>query len=531
MINLYKKPIEFILKHFLKITGTVCLTVSIATGLAAQDISKQNSIPDAPAGAADISPTGMHLEWTHFIGGRLWEYFTERPVSVLDHDGMLYFTGATISPDFPTTPDALQARFNGAQDIFLVKFDTRRPRVVYSTHLGGTRTDPGGTLCVDRTRNNIIIGGNTGSSDFPVTSDALIRQFQGPDFRHADGFLTILGDKGRKLSYSTFIGGPEIDFGIWRVIVEPSGEIVVSGHAGSFEYIPADIIRPNGSGKDGGNYIMKLDKKGQHVLSARLMGDLAIGLDVHRLTSGDYLIVGNTTNPEFPTTDGAFDHTYHGGTPTWGSDGGDLYITRLSADLHTVAFSTLFGGAGDEAKPLIVTVPGGDFFVFGYTNSKDLPVTADAIEKTLEAKDAVFLARFSEDGRQLRYCTYLGGKSGTAERGKGLVYDGRGRIYAAWITTSPDCPVTPGAVQAKHHGGMDVFLLALNITDNSLAYGSYLGGSKDEPRICLAVDDNGAIYAIGNTNSEDFPTETGSTGVRGDQDIFITKFSVPDVKR
>jgi len=99
----------------------------------------------------------------------------------------------------------------------------------------------------------------------------------------------------------------------------------------------------------------------------------------------------------------------------------------------------------------------------------------------------------------------------------------------AWITRSPDGPISPNATQAKPGGGVDIFLLALNIADNTLAYGSYLGGSNDETSICLSCDRNGALYAIGSTNSEDFPIgsrTSDGTGISKEGDLFISKFLI-----
>ena len=182
----------------------------------------------------------------------------------------------------------------------------------------------------------------------------------------------------------------------------------------------------------------------------------------------------------------------------------------------------------DALYPKIASVPGGDFFITGSTTSKDLPVTADAVEKTMESKRAVFLARFSGDGRQLKYCTYLGGQGPDATSfAGGLVYDGRSKIYlAAGQVTSSNYPVTPDALQAKHQGRQDAVLLAFNLADNSLAYGSYLGGSKNEDMPLLAFDGNGALYVIGATDSDDFPTLEKTPGQRKGTDVFIAKFSV-----
>jgi hypothetical protein len=377
-------------------------------------------------------------------------------------------------------------------------------------------------LWVDSAK-NIILTGLSGSLDYPTTNDALTKQFQGGN---TDGFFTIISDGGSKLKYSTFIGGLKSDR-LTQVFVEPSGEIILLGYSESLDFLPADIIRTNGTHKASGSFIIKLDAKGQSIISGHLLGDFQPG-NVRRLDSGDFLIVGNSTNPEIQTTDGAFDRTYHGGNEPWA---GDVYIMHLSKDLKTVIFATFFGGANDDFFPTIETIPGGDFFVFGTTRSKDLPVTVDAIERTMESKDAMFLARISGDGRQLKYCTYLGAKGiDETSRAGSLIYDGHSKIYITGNTSSSSLPVTPDAIQPKNAGGRDLFLLAFNIIDNSLAYGSYLGGSKDEGTIHhdlrLAFDERGALYGVGVTFSDDFPTIEKNVAPRKGMDIFISKFSI-----
>lgn len=471
-----------------------------------------------PGNTKVLRLVSMRLEWTYFIGGSGEEQLNWTRAPYLDRDGMLYFTGTTKSFDFPITPDALYPTYEGGsqrwgtEDVFLVKFNTLQPGIVYSTFLGGAKgPEHAADIYVDHSRNVYIVG-NTGSSDFPTTDDALIKQFQGPDFRHADGFLTILSNDGRKLKYSTFIGGPKND-GVSRVFVEPSGEMTLFGITESPGFPSVEVIREAGL-KDGPTlFAMRLDAKGQRVLCSHLLAN-AWGTDVQRLESGDFLVAGSSNIPDFAS--GAGTH--------WRRN---IFIMRLTADLKMVSFTTMFGGAGEESLPKIATVAGGDFFVFGKTTSKDLPVTADAIEKTMEGKEAIFLARFSGDGKHLKYCSYLGAKGEDVSSSvKSLIYDGRSRIYLAGTTTSPHLPVTPNAMQAEHHGGQDAFLLAFNIADNSLAYGSYLGGSKDEWNPLLALDENGALYMVGATNSDDFPSLEKTPAPRKGMDVFISKFSL-----
>jgi hypothetical protein len=528
------KQKEFIMKHLTKLIGI--LSVLLANSLAAQET--QNTMAADPAVAdTTVHPAGMRLEWTYFIGGNTFETVKTR-TPVLDRNDMLWFLGETASKDFPTTPDAFCSTYLGGsdmgkEDIYLIKFNTRQPGIAYSTILGGAKGPETPSDLVMNTNGTITIVGSTSFPDFPTTADALTKQFQGPGYgRHDDGFLTILGDYGRTLKYSTFIGGTGGDR-VTKVFIDPSGEMTLFGTTESPGFPTADAIRPAGV-RDGSLFVMRLDAKGQRMLSSRLLANFApFEPDVQRLASGDFLITASTNNPAFQTTPGAFSSTYHGSSMQKMPDGnmwpgpGDIFIMRLSADMKTISFATLFGGTGDEYYPKIAIVPGGDFFITGSTSSKDLPVTADAIEKTMESKKAIFLARFSGDGRHLKYCTYLGGKGAEATSyAGGLVYDGRSKVYlGVGQVTSPTYPVTPDALQAKHQGEQDAVLLAFNVADNSLAYCSYLGGSKNEDMPILTFDANGGLYVIGTTNSDDFPTLEKTLGQRKEMDVYISKFS------
>jgi hypothetical protein len=90
--------------------------------------------------------------------------------------GLLYLSGSTESPDFPTTENAYDRSFNGNTDIFITIFDPNTQSMVYSTYLGGKGYERG-NLRVD---NNIIyLAGETTSRDFPVTDDAYDTTYNG----------------------------------------------------------------------------------------------------------------------------------------------------------------------------------------------------------------------------------------------------------------------------------------------------------------------------------------------------------------
>lgn len=488
------------------------LATLLSAASVAGDVAPNPTVARDPAVHA-----GMKLEWTYCFGGSGEDTLGWLRRPVLDRDGLLWFTGTTKSSDFPTTPDAFDRTSHGggrwgAEDVVLIAFDTRRQGVAYSTLLGGAAGPEHAAALQVNDAGRVTIVGNTGSTDFPTTSEALTKEFQGPDFRHADGFLTVLGDGGRKLNYSTFVGAGKND-GVEHVFVEPSGEITLFGGTES-EGFPADTVRAADVRDGPALFVMRLDARGQRVLFARVLAN-SWRSDVQRLDSGEFLIAGSTDIPDFASAAGV----------TWPRD---VFVLRLSADLQTASPIATIGGSGAESWPRVAVAPNGDIFVCGKTTSQELPVTADAIEKTMEAKDALFLARFSGDGRRLVYCTYLGGKGTESTSSIGnLVCDGRSRLYLAGSTTSPSMPVTPNGGQPTPHGGRDAFLLALNLADNSLVYGSYLGGSKNESSPLLCLDSPETLYLIGTTESDDFPSAAGAAvGARGGEDIFVSQFSV-----
>jgi sugar lactone lactonase YvrE len=67
------------------------------------------------------------------------------------------------------------------------------------------------------------------------------------------------------------------------------------------------------------------------------------------------------------------------------------------------------------------------------------------------------------------------------------------------------------------------------VIDPILAYGTYLGGSGGEQIWNMETDAAGNVYVTGYTNFSDLPTTPGSfSGPRGNQDVFVSKFS-PDL--
>ena len=203
-----------------------------------------------------------------------------------------------------------------------------------------------------------------------------------------------------------------------------------------------------------------------------------------------------------------------------------------------LSYSTFLGGSGlDQGKGVAVDSAGNTYMV-GQSASADFPLSG----KTGMDTDA-FVAKFNAGGTLLS-TTYLGG-SGT-DRGFAIAMDNAGgAVYVAGDTDSLDFPVTDATTNS---GGIDAFVAKLNSADLTPGFATYLGGSRAEEALGVAVDGSSNAYVAGATLSFDFPTTTGgafdvgSTGDNCDDpshpgtaipcsDAYVAKYNAAGVKQ
>ncbi|MFW9917764.1 MAG: SBBP repeat-containing protein [Candidatus Thorarchaeota archaeon] len=164
----------------------------------AADFPIKNVIHDSYAayhGAGDIflskfTAMGI-LSWSMLVGGSN----DDRGHSVaVDSTNNIFLTGQTKSHDFPV-PNGHDETFGGGiseGDAFLAKFSSAGDPL-WSTYLGGGDDDNGAEVTVGA-QNEILIVGNTNSSDFP-TLNQFPYSFGGPH----DGFLAKYDSTGAPL--------------------------------------------------------------------------------------------------------------------------------------------------------------------------------------------------------------------------------------------------------------------------------------------------------------------------------------------
>jgi hypothetical protein len=447
--------------------------------------------------------------------------------AVVDRAGNTYLTGKTLSFDFPTTPGSYQR--GGWGDAFVVKLNSGG-QVVYSTYLGGTTFDDTGTGISVDAGGAVYVVGETYSNSFPTTPGA----FQTSRHGVRDLFVTKLDPSGSYLSYSTYLGGHD-DQAFARVAVGPSGIAYVCGQTSidPFDYfldfpITAGAFQPTFAGKFVDGFVAALNSSGTALVYSSFLGGAlherpsGIAADVE----GNAYVTGLTTSVDFPTTPGAYQRDC-GPTPPACSQ--DAFVTKVNPTGTAIVYSTRIGGSADDDSSAIALDGAGNAYIAGQVSGGRLPMafptTPGAFLSVPSGIDG-FIAKLNPLGSALVYSTLLGGSQIDSVRaialGKG------GTVILGGFTTSPDFPITPGAIQGSLGGYTDAFYATLDPTGSALLYSTYLGGGGTDQPTGVGTDDAGNLYLAGSTDSTNFPVVKAiQTTLRGPRDAFASRVSEP----
>jgi hypothetical protein len=147
---------------------------------------------------------------------------------VVDAYGDVYVTGYTSSPDFPTV-NAYDSSFGGDIDCYVLKLDSSGESLVFSTFIGGSRSEGGASIVLDEQR-NVYVTGYSESPNFPLVSP-----FQRFHQGHYDCIVFKLSAIGDNLLYSTYIGGSFADYGS-SILIDEQGQIYIGGRTWSDDF-------------------------------------------------------------------------------------------------------------------------------------------------------------------------------------------------------------------------------------------------------------------------------------------------------
>jgi hypothetical protein len=224
---------------------------------------------------------------------------------------------------------------------------------------------------------------------------------------------------------------------------------------------------------------------------------------VQVLASGNVLVLGRSTSPDFPTTAGVFDTSVANI---------DATVTCMDPTGSALIFSTFIGGSQGEVPRALAVSSNGAIALTGYTTSLDFPVLPDAYDVTFNGGtwDA-FACVMTPDGSDLSLSTLVGGSC--SELLTGVAFTTSGLIVTAGSTCSPNFPVSLGAFDATF-GGLNDGVLAWFEPALSgsaqLVCSTFLGSTGDDQILDLVQGADDQPIVVGTSTSSDFPTTAGA---------------------
>ncbi len=268
--------------------------------------------------------------------------------------------------------------------------------------------------------------------------------------------------------------------------------------------------------------IIKYDSSGTHRLWATYLGgsrnDMPHSMIVN--TNDELVLYGTTGSSDFPVTNNAYDKTFMGGDSIMYdrvikfSKGIDIFVSKIKADGTALLASTYIGGTkndglndpsilsynyADGARGEVMTDENNNVYVVSTTNSIDFPVTANAFQNNPGGggQDACMF-KMNSSLSNLLWSSYLGGSGNDAAYG--IALDNDQNAYIAGGTSSPNFPVTAGALHTSYLGGIsDGFITKINNDASSILKSTYYGSMNYDQAYLIQRDKEGYIYVYGQT--------------------------------
>jgi hypothetical protein len=421
-------------------------------------------LPTAPdelaislAFVSKMNADGTALVYSTYLGGTPYYYiqfpqFDWGTSIAVDASGSAYLTGSTNAPDFPASAfgySPVYDPYSWPTDYyysFVTKLSPDGSALVYSTALAGCCEIPYPSpygmfgdytyaIAIDAA-GNAYVTGTSQYSDFPITPGAF-QTTQVDDYGYyQSAFVTKLNPNGGGV-YSTFLG-PYGSYGN-AIAADASGDAYVVGTTDPTAF----PITPGAIPGSGNAFITKLNPAGSSLVYSALPAGSSNQFNAVTVDSAGNAYITGKAGSDFPTTAGAYQATYGGGTE-------DAIVAKVSPDGSAFVYSTFLGGTGDDQGQSVATDAAGNAYVTGSTASSNFPTTAGAFQTTLGGDGDAFVTKLNSSGSALLYSTYLGGADN--DTGLGIAINASGVAVVSGTTKAlgnapftSTFPTTPGA--------------------------------------------------------------------------------------
>jgi hypothetical protein len=424
------------------------------------------------------------------------------------------------------------------------KYDTQKPLVidplVYSSYFGGSGNDEINGITLDNF-GNVVIAGGTNSPNYPYSKGAYDTTIHGG----MDAFVAKFDKTLTTLLYSTILGGGS-DEKANAVAVGLANGIYICGETSSTNLPASGWNLTYAAGVDA--FIAKISPDGKKIDYCTYAGgtkdDRALAIAVS--PSEEACVVGESNSANFPVSTNAYQKTNKGLL--------DAIVIKLRPSGGSAAFSTYFGGSGDEHGYAVGSDITGSFLYAAGSTASGLPATypvpptmgqpgfpdADRVPYNRTFNSGNFtdgwVAKFNDAGAftdyNNQYITYIGANKNDAVRSLTVLKDGS--VLVAGETqggpgNKADFPSTNSNTINK--GGLDVFVSKLSSNGRMLPASTMFGGSGNESGVGVAISSSTSdVFVTGQTTSQDFqmsqlspPLLPVQAALKGARDAFLVR--------
>jgi len=229
--------------------------------------------------------------------------------------------------------------------------------------------------------------------------------------------------------------------------------------------------------------------------------------------NGYIYAAGFTNSSNFPSTLG-YSSPIH--------DAFDGWIMKLTPGFQPV-WITYIGGSLADVVRCVETDSAGNVFAAMETRSSDIP-TFNAYQPIKNDTDDFYILKLNPSGYPI-WGSFYGGDSLDAMRRLKLSH--HGYLVASGYSRSLNFPMV-NPVDATNNGSADAIVMKLDMATGYLLKSTYLGGSAYDEPVGISLDQNGNIFVVGTTESNNFPLANPYQNIlKGTSDIFLTKLK-PD---
>ncbi|MCC6691444.1 MAG: hypothetical protein IT235_07920, partial [Bacteroidia bacterium] len=409
----------------------------------------------------------------------------------------------------------------------------------WATYYGGSKWEYPVDIDTDPT-GNVLVGGHTESTDFPVGAGGISVVFQGVfGGSQNDPFFIKFDPSGSRI-WATYYGGAGFE-NADDIDCDNAGNIVMTGVTNSINFpIGASGTNVVWQGPNAGSnevFVIKLDPNGFRLWATYYGGT---GVD-----GGNGVVCDNSGNV-FVTGQGdsGFPVGSTGPNLVWQAVNGgysDVFIIKFDPSGSRL-WATFYGGSRGDQGSGISCDNAGNVLITGTAGSSNFPTGASGPNMVWQpalagTKADLFVAKFDPIGSRL-WATFYGGTD--VDQGWGVSCDNAGNVLIIGYTVSTNFPVGAAGTNMVWQGGYgggysDLFVMKFDPFGSRL-WATYYGGTFEETAglNSITVDSKNNIYVLMEYEDKPGPVlnpcayqpdfNTGNFGGTP-EDVMIVKFN------